>query len=292
MDPPNESAPDEAPISEEALTATKDELLKFLRIERPREIFYLGQLEVMFEERRFLRTPWGMRAPFHWITSKALSQLNAEGRIASDRDPLITPGLNPMRFFHAKAHRDWRRQAREMHALMEEMSRPEFNQGVGTIAEIMFDSALSEYFNVAGRETNEWQGRRWTATNENLDRIYVHRDGTAYGCEMKNTLPYIEQGEFERKVEMCSFLGVRPLIIARELPEIYIQRLARRGGFGLVYRNQLYPPGFQDLASRVRKRLELPVVCARAVPAGDITRFLNWHDTDRKKRGLKQESTE
>jgi hypothetical protein len=264
-------------VTDEALAATKTALLQFFRAERPKEIFYLGQLEVMFEERRFLKTEWGMRAPFHWITSKALGELAAEGRIASDRDPQETAGLNPMRFFHAKSHRDWRMQAREIHGLMQEMSRPNFNHAVGHVAEVLFDSALATEFNLAAKETNEWNGTKWTATNENLDRIYVHKDGSAYGCEMKNTLPYIGRVEFESKLQMCLFLKLRPLFIARSMPEVYIQRVWRRGGFSLLYKNQFYPFGFEDLAGRVRDRLELPVVCARAVPDGDIKRFTNWH---------------
>lgn len=160
---------------------------------------------------------------------------------------------------------------------MEEMSLPNFNQGVGRQAEMMFDSALAADFNVAAKDVNEWKGVKWTKTNENLDRIYIHKDGTAYGCEMKNTLPYIELAEFESKLEMCLFLKLRPLFIVRMMPEIYIQRVWRKGGYSLVYKNQFYPFGFEDLAERVRRRLELPVVCARAVPDGDITRFTNWH---------------
>lgn len=272
--PPDELVPDEA------LGATKAALLEFFR-ERPKEVFYLGQLSVMFEDQRFLKTRWGLRGPFHWITSKAVAQLAAEGRIASDRDPRGTGAPNPMRFFRAKSHRDWLRQAKEIHDLMAEMSRPSFNQAVGHVAEVLFDSALAGDFLVAARDVNEWNGAKWTKTNENLDRIYVHRDGTAYGCEIKNTLPYIELAEFESKLEMCLYLGLRPLFVARMMPEIYIQRVWRNGGYSLVYKNQLYPFGFDDLAEDVRTRLELPVVCARAVPDGDIRRFLNWHSTRR-----------
>jgi hypothetical protein len=282
--PEHDPAPEveEGPTTDEALAATKAAILDFLRVQRPKDIFYLGQLEVLFEERRFLKTPWGMRAPFHWITGKALVQLEKEGRIASDRDPQQTGSLNAMRFFHSKSHRDWRMQAREIHDLMEEMSRPNFNHAVGHVAEILFDSALAGAdFTVAARDTNEWNGVKWTKTNENLDRIYVHRDGTAYGAEIKNTLPYIGSAEFESKLNMCSFLRVRPLFIARKMPEVYVQRVARRGGFALLYRQQLYPFGFEDLADRVRARLELPVACLRAVPEGEIRRFTKWQEKAR-----------
>jgi len=64
-DPPED--PEDTGTADEALAATKAALLAFLRTERPKDIFYLGQLEVMFEDRRFLKTPWGMRGPFHCL---------------------------------------------------------------------------------------------------------------------------------------------------------------------------------------------------------------------------------
>ena len=76
---------------------------------------------------------------------------------------------------------------------------------------------------------------------------------------------------------MCQFLGIRPLFIARMMPETYVQLVWSKGGYSLLYKNQFYQFGHEDLAERVAKRLELPVRCARAVPEGDIQRFCKWH---------------
>jgi len=277
--------PDE-PVSEAeqvALAITKEALLHFFREERPRSLVYLGQLEVLFEDRPLIesRDPRrGKKGPFHWITSKAVSQLAAEGRIASE-PPARAPEGPPhgLRFFHAKAYRDWHREAKRIQQVVSEFSKAEFARGIGHHLELLVDSALaSAQFHVAGRDVNEWNGRKWTKTNENLDRVYVSKEGIAYGCEIKNTLPYIERGEFERKLEMSRSLGLRPLFVARMMPESYIDEAYEAGGFSWVLKNQFYPLAFEDLAARVRKTLGLPVVCARGIPQGDLQRFVSWHE--------------
>lgn len=272
---------EEEPTAEElrARAITKEALLRFLRDERPESLSYLGQLEVLFEDRPLIEARrGGKKGPFHWITSKAAYELLAEGRIASDVVAQKVPKApNPMRFFRSKSYRDWRTEAKQIQRLVAEFSDSAFTQGLGHHLELLLDSALAGHgFMIAARDVNEWQGKRWPDSNENLDRIYV-RDGQAWGCEIKNTLPYIERGEFETKLRMCRYLGVRPLFVGRMFPEPYINEAYEAGGFALVLKNQMYPLGYPDLAKRVRNELGLPVICARALPDGDVKRFVEWH---------------
>jgi len=46
--------PPESEAEQVALAITKDALLRFFRKERPRGLFYLGQLEVLFECMKYL----------------------------------------------------------------------------------------------------------------------------------------------------------------------------------------------------------------------------------------------
>jgi hypothetical protein len=96
--------------------------------------------------------------------------------------------------------------------------------------------------------------------------IVREADGVRYGVEIKNTLPYIDQTEFEIKMEMCRYFAVRPMFITRMMPRNYINTVARAGGFSLVLRNQHYPLMAEDLARRVRNRLKFPVVSIRQLP--------------------------
>ena len=120
------------------------------------------------------------------------------------------------------------------------------------------------------------QERPGTRTDHNLDRIYV-RDGIAYGTEIKNTLPYIPADELATKILLCQFLDLKPLFIVRFAPKSYIEDTRREGGFTLVFKYQLYPFGYAELAKRVRSALNLPVDCPRMISDGTIQRLLNWH---------------
>jgi hypothetical protein len=76
---------------------------------------------------------------------------------------------------------------------------------------------------------------------------------------------------------MCRFLGLRPLFIMRFAPKTYVNYLWRAGGFGLLFKDQLYPFGNETLADQVRAELRLPVHCPPSVPDGHVQRFVNWH---------------
>jgi hypothetical protein len=75
-------------------------------------------------------------------------------------------------------------------------------------------------FRIIASKIREVDGRRWTRSNHDLDRLIV-RDGVRYGIEIKNQLGYIEQTEFQTKLEMCRHFRVRPMFIARMMPKNY-----------------------------------------------------------------------
>lgn len=117
-------------------------------------------------------------------------------------------------------------------------------------------------FRIRQSKVIEVDGHRWTETNHDLDRL-VERDGIRYGVEVKNQLGYIDQTEFEIKLAMSNFFGVRPMFVARMMPKNYIGDVIRAGGFVLLFKNQHYPLMSDPLAQRVRERLQLPVLSIR-----------------------------
>jgi hypothetical protein len=142
----------------------------------------------------------------------------------------------------------------------------------------MFDAGLARArFVPAAFDVREYCGKVWTRTLHELDRIY-ERDGVAYGAEIKNTLGYIERDELDIKLDICSFLGVRPLFIMRASPKSYNFEIIRRGGFALLFGSQLYPFGHGRLASLVREELGLPADCPRSIPSGTVERLVRWHE--------------
>ena len=161
--------------------------------------------------------------------------------------------------------------------LVEEYADPNVGGAIGLHGEaLVLEGFARNQFVMRGRNTREFEGRAWEASDHNLDFIF-ERDGSAYGVEVKNTLSYMDYQEFKTKVELCSCLAVRPVLAVRMLPKTWIHELNLAGGFALILKYQMYPWGHRDLAKRVAGELRLPVDSPRALSDGTMQRFLNWH---------------
>jgi hypothetical protein len=262
-EPDYEESEEEARPRDPVVDKAKEELRKFFENE-PREVFYQRQLQIIFEQ-----------TYFHWITSRALSELAAEGTIACEAETL--PPTGTITFYRATTHRYWRRQAAEIIELVSQFSAQPFTEGVGAQGEMLFEAALgSAGFRTTARKVRTYGDKTWAETGHDLDRVF-ERDGVAYGAEIKNTLPYIPRDELYAKMGMCKHLGLRPLFVVRMAPKSYINDVRLEGGFTLVFKYQLYPFGQKAFADRVRARLRMSVDCPTRIADGTIQRFLNWH---------------
>jgi hypothetical protein len=241
----------------------KDAICNFFDGERT-SVFYKQQLEVIFEGDFY-----------HWVTSRAVSDLAAEGYIVEETEEL--PGIGIIKLYHGTAHRYWRRQAQQVIALVSQFFDPAFTAGLGAQGEQMFDAALPTVgFLPTARKVRAYRGKEWNETEHDLDRVF-ERDGIAYGTEIKNTLKYIPHEELTVKIKMCRHLGLRPLFIVRAAAKSYINEVRLVGGFTLVFKYQLYPFGQKVFADQVRAALRLPVDCPVRIADGTTQRFLNWH---------------
>jgi hypothetical protein len=92
--------------------------------------------------------------------------------------------------------------------------------------------------------------------------------------EIKNTLPYIDRDEFRTKLDICKFLGLRPLFISRMSPKNYNYEIIQRGGISWILGTQHYPFGQDEFAESVRDELHLPVACKARVQDGDVARLI------------------
>jgi hypothetical protein len=230
-------------------------LAKFFEL-NSEEVFYGRQLQVIFE-----------KDFFHWITSDALHELIQEGVVSSQYVQLSEKVK--IHCFWSPTNRYWKRKARRISELVLKYSDHTFLSAVGIHGEAMFDVALPRagFLPVVTTNVNEYKGRKWTETTHTMDRIFA-RDGIPYGIEIKNTLDYIPGKELDVKLTMCRFLGLKPLFIMRMAPKSYIDKVRKAGGFSLIFKYQLYPHGYKDLASEISRELRLPVDCPRAIEEG------------------------
>lgn len=227
-------------------------------------VYYGRQLEIWLED-----------TFFHWITKKALNELKEDREINFAE---VTHGTQRAHFYWPRKHRYPRRQISEIGRLIEEFSDSRFTRALGQHGEMLADVACAYTgFRIIGKNVREVDGRRWQTSDHNLDRL-IERDGVRWGVEIKNTLGYIGQTEFQIKMEMCALFGVRPLFVARMMPKNYILRVRQAGGFALIVKNQHYPMLADDLAKRVTTRLNLPVLCIRELPDKTMHRFVEWHE--------------
>lgn len=212
---------------------------------------------------------------FHWLTNRAIRELVAEGLVSDEVRPLRSGGQ--IHLVWHRSNRYYKRSASRVVRLVEEYADPNVGGAVGLHGEAMvLEGFARSEFVMRGRNTNARQGREWVKTGHDLDFIF-EKDQAVYGVEVKNTLGYMDYEELQTKLEMCEFLGIKPVVVARMLPKSWIKEVIDRGGFALILKYQLYPWSHKDLASRVARGLGLPVDAPRALAEGTMRRFLGWH---------------
>ena len=176
-----------------------------------------------------------------------------------------------------RSNRYYKRGAKRLVELVNEYGSPNMCGAIGLHGEQMILGGFArKQFILRDHNTRTYADKQWTKSEHNLDFIF-ERDGLAYGVEVKNTLSYMEEAEFQTKMEMCGHLGITPVFAVRMLPKSWINELIMRGGYAMILKFQLYPWTHTELARRVRDELGLPVDAPRKLRDGTIDRFVNWH---------------
>lgn len=228
------------------------------------QVYFSRQLEVQNEQEYF-----------HWITNRALRDLEDEGFISTEWRKLNT-GTSIKLVWH-RSYRFYKRSATRLVHLVEEYSDPIVGAALGLHGETMVLEAFARnQFLMRGRHSREYNGKIWNVSEHDLDFIF-ERDGVAYGIEVKNTLGYMDNREFLIKMKLCQSLGIHPVFVVRMIPKSWIYVLIMAGGFALILGYQLYPWSPHQLARRVAKELNLPVDAPRAIADGTMARFMHWH---------------
>jgi hypothetical protein len=242
----------------------KESLKSFFR-QNPQAVFYIKQLEVTFEKQFF-----------HWITAKAIRELIEEGRLKMEEVPLAKG--TRVKFVFNPRYRYYKRAIKKAIHVIREYSHHEIAMACGEQADVLFFNALiAKGFSPHGQDINEFKGKKWLKTNHDLDFI-IEKDRIVYGCEVKNTFDYIDKDELFIKLEICEYLGLRPLFIMRYSPKSYNFEIIKRGGYAMIFEKQIYPFGQAALVKKITGVLGMPVDCPRAIPEGIINRFMNWHN--------------
>jgi hypothetical protein len=212
---------------------------------------------------------------FHWITYRAISYLIDVGVLNTENRKLSIG--SEIKLVWNRRHRYYRRDAKRVVQLVEEYGSPNMCAAIGLHGEQMVLGGFARReFVMRGYNTRRYREREWIESNHTLDFIF-ERDGIAYGVEVKNTLSYMDEEEFDTKIRLCEHLGVVPVFAVRMLPRTWINYLVGRGGYAMILKYQLYPWTHVELARRVGKELGLPVDAPKTLADGTMDRFLKFH---------------
>lgn len=229
------------------------------------QVFFSRQLEVINED-----------VYFHWITNRAIRELETEGLIRSEWRKLST-GTAIKLVWH-KSYRYYQRSATKLLALVDEYSNPYIGAALGLQGELLVLEGFARLqFIMRDRNTRRYEGNVWDSTEHDLDFIF-ERDGLVYGVEVKNSLGYMDYKELLIKIRICQKLGIRPVFVVRMMPKSWIRDVVTAKGFALILKYQLYPWSHHQLARKVFKELGLPVDAPKAIQQGTMNRFLRWHE--------------
>jgi len=228
------------------------------------KVFYLRQLQVKYEKKYF-----------HWITYHAVNKLLESGNLKNK----LVKNINgtTIQFIFHKSNRYFQRNINSIKKIVDEYSQDNITRSCGNRAEILFCNALSlKGFIPLGKEVKEFNSKRWEKTGHDLDYIFS-KDGNNYGCEIKNSLSYIDKEELDIKLEMCGYLELKPLFIMRYSPKSYNKLIIDKGGFALIFESQIYDVSQKVLVEKM-KNIGLPADCPGSIPDGIIYRFEKWHN--------------
>lgn len=240
----------------------KDDLTLFF--DESDKVFHKTEIEIKFEKEYF-----------HWITAAAIKELIDEEILREKRMPL--PRGAEVKFVFNKRLRYHKNKIKRKWKVIKEYSDPFMGRASGIHTELLFLIALiTKGFTPKGRNTNEYEGKKWRRTKHNLDFI-IQKDNIVYGCEVKNTFSYIDKKDLYTKLDICEHIGVKPLFIMRYAPKSYNYKINEREGFALIFKTKIFPYGQEKLVEKIRNIMDLPVDSPSAIPEWIIKRFTNWH---------------
>ena len=212
--------------------------------------YHRKQIEVLFEKKYF-----------HWITDRAVNTLLKEGFLRETKTDVAN-------FVYRSNVRYVTREINKRKKLIQRYSDPIITRAIGSYAETLFSFLFRVYnFTIVGCNVNEYKRNKWIETEHNLDFI-IEKDGISYGVEVKNTLPYMEEEEFNIKIKMCEYLNIPPLWVLRYAPGTQFEAMKKAGGFIVVFKTQIYPPGQEPLVKEMWGLMRLPVSVWKDIPKG------------------------
>lgn len=78
-------------------------------------------------------------------------------------------------------------------------------------------------------------------------------------------------------MEMCEFLGLIPMWILRNAPEVQFNTMKAHSGIILPFKTQIYPFGQERLVKEIWQLMRLPVAVWDRMPSKIVNRMNSFH---------------
>lgn len=233
-------------------------------------VFYKKQLQVIFED-----------SYPHDIVGKAVNELIDQGFL-KERPRHFGRSMHAI-FVSRSNVRYTANQIKEKTKIMERFSDDEVNDGAGRHAEDLFTHMFEKnQFEIIARNTNTFRNKTWTKSEKNLDFI-IEKDEINYGVEVRNRFDYMDQTEFEEKLDMCQFLGLLPMFPLRCPSPQQHAMMQNVDGLALKFKTRVFPPGFQKLVTEIWNHFRLPVNIWGSISPRVEKVFLDYHLREKQK---------
>ena len=264
------------PLKDNFVKSTVNWLKTFFN-DHKEEVYYIREIQTLLERENISQLSSDKTfKPYHWTASKAIELLIVEKYLKYEYKSL--KHSSPAKFVFHKSNRYVERKIKVKIDIINKFSDPKVTKIYGDHAEHLFQLAFFQRkFSFIDKHFNKYKDKKWERSNHNLD-FGIEKDGISYGCEVKNTLGYIDRDELEIKLKLCEYLGLVPLFIMRHSPYSYNSLISSYNGFFLIFETQIYSPAQAGLVKDITSNTLLPVMVSSCIPDGIIDRFENWHN--------------
>lgn len=142
--------------------------------------------------------------------------------------------------------------------IVDSYSNPNNSEILGKHLETLVKQELrAQRFKIIDQNTNEYRGKKWTKTNQDLDFIAEHETGKlTIGVEVKNTLEVMPVQEIDDKIDICQHLEITPVFAVRWVKP-YVYPISLRGGFSWMFKIQMYPLGHDRFVKNIFEKLSV-----------------------------------
>jgi hypothetical protein len=291
--------PRDDPMVQKAIIALKEHFTN-KRGDAIKTPYFLTQLEVLYEDDFF---PWVMKNALDILVEQKFLK---SFQTARDKNKPLRD-LNPIKFYtnsitfnNKTSKQRVKRKAFLISETVNSYSHPQVTAHLGKNLETLVKQELkAQHFKIRSTDSNEYNGKKWTQTNHNMDLIAEHESGRLnIGVEVKNTLGIISRYELENKIKLCHYLNLVPVFAVRWMKP-YIDRVKNEHGFCWIFKTQMYPLGYENLVRKIYlklselnrsnskgKKLEFPVTTRVDLPIKSVTAFEKWISLKIKKRSV------